>query len=497
MKPALGAIAFALTMLLASCNFNFLGDADLSVSEDALRVVESEIPGGVRYSYYDSSDTLQYYEDRYSADGRVTQSERHAANGDLRYAYLYRYDAGGNKILTAYYDSSKALRWFQAYSFAGDRLETIAEYDAASALQWSRRYAYGDGTSGPLGELVRSASFNAAGEPTAGSVYRYDGGRAFLMTAYGGVSVAAAGASVSGSAQASRSLGDFAEPTTPAYSVPAIPSDDAFAAIGVSSYACWLRDAYGETQVSLDSAWYPTRVVREDSRLPDGKDVSVTIEWDSNRRISRKKSYYGSTLAFDVAMSYTPEGYPLRASTSGAALLLPLDYALAYEAGRPVRLDVQSAGTTLQWFEYAYSGPPAPLSLEEARTVDPFAFLDGLATAGLKIRHYDGDDALVETIEFTAEGTGLRLNVYDASGVLNGYYLAAYSGDSLIASLSSYDSAGAKHWGYEYGYADAASLADAAGATLADFPELGRLSEAYITDDILDYAQGFVMDLLF
>jgi len=467
----------ALALALASCNFGFLDDADLSGTGEVLREEVTTIIGGERHAFYNTADELQYYEDHYITAAKT--------------------------MLLAYYNASNELRWYRVFTYNGETFETITEYDGADARQWSRRYEYGDGSEVPATTVINAASFAADGTPSGCAMYEFDSSdRVSFLTSYGGVSCAVAGLSVAKSASsatarsATRAIAPLKVPGEIAYAVPSIPDAAALSALGVSGYAYWNYDAFGSSELSMDKDWYPVRVARVDSRV--AKTVSMELAWSAGHRIIRKKSYYGSTLALDVSMEYTDDGYPLKASTSGAAMLLPLDYELVYAGGVPARLNVSSNGSLLQWFKYEYTGAALPTSFPAIRGIDPFALLDGLAKSSLVIEHYDGDDLLIETFTFISNPATavLKLEVENATGDSNGYYEAAYEGE-LIASLKAFNASGMEQWEYSYGYAeamdDAAALAGAVGIP-ADF---GRLAETYLTDDIQEYAKGFVMDLLF
>lgn len=476
MKSNRTALVIGLALALASCNFGFLDDADLSGAGEVLREEVTAITGGERHAFYNSADELQYYEDHYITAAKT--------------------------MLLAYYNASNELRWYRAFTYNGETFETIAEYDGADARQWSRRYQYGNGTDAPLTAIAKAASFASDGTPTGCAVYdEFDSSdRASFMTSYGGVSCAVAGLSVAKAApgvaarSTTRAIAPLKVPVAPVYAVPPIPDSPALDTLGVSGYTYWNYDSYGTSELSMDEDWYPVRVARVDSRVAE--TVSMELSWSAGHRISRKMSYYGSTLALDVSMTYNDDGYPVQASTSGAAMLLPLDYELVYENGVPARLNVSSNGSLLQWFKYEYTGAALPASLSAIRGIDPFALLDDLAESELTIEHYDGDDNRIETFEFLAAGDDFRVNVRDSDNALNGYYLASYDAGGKIASLSAYDGADSLQWNNSYSYTDlvedAVLLSKAAG--VSDF---GRLAETYLTDDVQEYAKGFVMDLLF
>jgi len=472
-------LAIGMVIALASCNFGFLDDADLSGSGEVLREEITAIAGGERHAFYDTADELQYYEDHYITAAKT--------------------------MLLANYSASNELRWYHVFTYNVDgHIETMAEYDEADVRQWSRRYEYGNGVPVPAATVVKAASFDGNGTPSGCVIYEFDpSNRVSFLTSYGGVSCAIAGLSVAKATTNTaarftpRTIAPLKMPVEILYEVPSI--DTALSTLEKSGYTYWNYDTFGTSELSMDKDWYPVRVARDDDQLE--KTVSMELAWNDSQQITRKKSYYGSTLALDVSITYNDDDYPLKVTTSGAALLLPLEYEFVYESRIPARLNVSSNGSLLQWFKYEYTGAVLPGSVSAIRGIDPFALLDDLVKSELKIFHYDGDDTLVETFEFLADDADFRVNVRAPDDSLNGYYLASYDAEGMIASLSAYDGSGLQ-WNNSYSYTDAvedatllaaAALAEA-GLTEADF---GRLAETYLTDDITEYAKGFVMDLLF
>jgi len=518
--------------LVSACTFGFLDDADLGDGEEGLHSVKTTIEGGYKIEWYNSAEVLQYYAEFYLTGELVNQMQSYSATGILRYSYLYQYDADGNKTLVAYYDSANALAWYQIFQYSGTLVSATAEYDGAGLIQWSRQYAHGTGTL--AGRVLSSASFDEDGTLDGCAVYTYNSDaepKAVSMTAYGlvpcGVSTAPAASAVPAASSASgvpvvftavtassratrsgatpRARITLVPPSPPEYVLKSMPDQSALDALGVDSYTFWQYDTHGSSELTLTDEWYPTRVSRTDDRIEEA--VSMELSWDASHRIERKKSYYGSTLALDVTMSYTDTGLPAVATTTGAAMLLPLEYALTYDGYRPTRLDVSSNGNLLQYFEYDYTNPPTlPGSVEELRTIDPFAFLEELKGATFSIHHFDGDDKLVETFSFSAAGDGLKVDVLDSTGASNGYYLVTYDASGFKASLACFGADNVQQWSYSYGYEDAvADLEDAATAAGIDLDSMGRLAETYIADAVedgtadyfIEYAKGFVMDLLF
>ncbi len=478
-----------LAAMLASCTFSFLEVGDISIPEDQLVCTITDIvPDGKMYSYSTKAGVLQYYvEHYYTAGGKEKQQQKYSSAGVLQYSYLYEYDAAGNQSFAAYYDATNTLGWYRVSTYTGALVESIREFNGANALQWTKRYSYGTDT---LAEKVLGlAAFDGSDTLTDYTQYEYTTFKNEIkpsITRVYGKTAATVKAS-------SRALVSLTRPTTPTLTIPAMPDAAAYTALGALSYTYYYYDENGESEIVMDKDWYPQKITRTDGRV--AKPVSMQLTWGTDHRISRKSSYYGTTLALDVALTYdSVSGYPTKAVTTGAMLLLPLEYEIIYDTSQiPTRLNVSSDGKLLQWFEYKYTGPSLPLTLTAIRSVDPFAMFDELVKAQLEILHYNGDNILLETFQFLADGNNIRLNVLDAAkaNAINGYYLGAYDVEGRVASLTSHSADGTQLWSNSYSYADAIKLLD------ANIPEFGRLVDTYLTNDMANYAQAFVMDMLF
>lgn len=525
--PALLALAAAAAL---GCSFAFMEDADLGEPEAEGKVVETAFDGGVRYAYYDSKNVLLKYEDSFVADGKETQRQRHAPDGAFLHAWLYAYGGDGNKTMEAFYGANAALASFSVHAWTGGKVETTAEFDAAGVVLLSRRFSYGvDGA--PAGELRASVSFGQDGKAAAGlrrDYYSAEGTPLVVLeTSFGTKpsccrAILPAGDSASaGPAPAARTTRDsraegtlspavdkksLALPADPGYAVPALPSDAELAALGASGYRLLQEDPpaakHGRTEAVFDKDWYPAKVTRWDDRLPQGREsASVALSWQAGRLV-RKTSYFGSTLALDLRIGYTAEGYPASVAASGAAMLLPLELSFKYEGSRPTQVAISSKGAPLQRFDYEYSGPTSlPASVAALRETDPFAALEALDAARLTIRHYDGGGALIESFAFSKAASGIRVDVANASGANAGRYEAIYDADGRKASLAAYGASGGEPlWSYAYGYDDALAHFKDLDANLKaqlDSSGFGRVAESYLTADVGAYAKAFLIDLLF
>jgi hypothetical protein len=510
-NPFRASIAsLALLALFASCDPN-LGGGDPSTIVEEEHIIETDIPGGTRVSYYSASDVLLRYEDHFISDGHDIQVQYYSASGLLLYTYAYAWEDGQN-VLIAYFDSQNRLSWYRAIEWAGPGLPSvIREYDAADILQWARRIEYGGGPEGDEEIMwvlygpdlsVQSAVitvFDAESRPGMETSYQAD--EALLQASAVAPAAAARSLAAGPSTGATpRDIMALTLPVPPEMPLLALPNPDAMT-IPVTGYRFWFYDAYGSTEVAFSADWFPLEAVRQDSRLGEAESASIEMEYYENGLPSRKRIYYGGVMALEASIEYDAIGFVTEVSTSGASLLLPLSYTLHYDDQHYVtRIDISSGDTLLQYFTYQYAGPVAPRSVSAARSFDPFSFLDDLLDANLTIRHYDGDNALVESFTVTAleTGYGVRVDVNKPDGSLNGYYIVGYDEDGKRVSLSAHAANGTVTWSQSYGYAQYAGLFQAAleDAFQEAVVQYGRLSELYDLSGIEEMASAFMYDLL-
>jgi hypothetical protein len=477
-------------LFLSACDFAFYDQPQNLTEEAGLHCVETQLANGagVRMSWYNSANVLQYYEDHYIQGGLTVQVQRFTAANALSYVYGYKYDSSGRKTLIAYFDATKTLQWYQAFSWTiAGNLETQREYNAANVLQWARKYSYVADVA--EGKITLAARFNGTRVLDSLTVNEYDQDGNLAKASYFGEDACsrALSPSFSGSSRPSaRALLSLTLPTVPAMptlTMPAAPADPASFSPAVTGYSFWFYDASGVSSVSFDENWIPQTLSRDDTRLIE--DINVSLSYDSLGRISRKVTQYGQETALDLTVQY--EGntlFPVGVTTTGKSLLLPLSYTLEYDANHyPVKLSVLSGGNLMHYFTYAYSGPTVPVTLEQAKSVDPFRLMDQLMSANLVIKHYDGDNALVETFTATAETNAMRVTVRRPDGTANGSYLLSYDGTSL-ASCASYSAAGAQLWSYSYDYApDISALQGQKDRILEFLPgNAQQIAEAFLYD---------------
>lgn len=496
--------AIVLLVLFMACDFAFL-DGDRTIPTGGLHYHDENFAdgGGYRRTWHDDDEVVQYYEDFFITDGLLMQHQNLDPAEALRFAYAYSYDGQRRMAVEAYYDSTAALVWYDAFSWTAEgNLEVQREYDASGALQWARRYAYA--AAEVDGRVSISAFFGPDLALRAAACNDYDphdrlskesyfgedetGQPAASARAFPAFDPASARAGRAAPAR-SRAILALALPAVPEMPALDMPADAAAIALAPSGSRYWFYDSATEalpaSSVAFDAEWYPTALFRSDPAAY--QDISVALGYDGLKRISRKRTEYGSVVALDVGIEYDGDTlFPVRVETSGSSLLMPLDYGIEYDADRrPIRVSVSSNGALLHYFTYAYSGPSVG-SVEEARSIDPFRFMDELMAANLVISHYDGDEVLIETFTASAIPEGLRVDVHTPEGVLNGYYVLAKDTEGNLVSFSSYSADGTKAWSYSYDYTLA--IAELAG-------QAERLLE-YLPEGAAEYANAFAFDLL-
>ncbi len=461
-------IALALiSALFTSCVFDFASSSKILSSADDLHCVTATSDSVQVTSYFNKTEVLQYYEESYIAGPArlIDQVQKYSASGVLESSVVYVYNPDNQAELVAYFDGTNALQWYQTYTYDTSKVAVQAEYDGSGALQWARKYSYvasGDA----IGKIETAASFSAASVLDGLSVYTFLSGsdKWNKEVSYGTNRNAVDCASVSVSLEAGAKTQDvvtshgkitLALPAKPADPALVLPADPA-AVLALSGYRFAYYDGYGSSEISLTPEWYPTTVLRTDTRL-EGRTLRVDLEYDGSNRIIGKNIFYGTTRALSVIIEYDAAGFPVKISTTGEAMMLPLEYSLTYDSHhRPQRVSISSALNLLQYFDYTYAGTALTLSASTDRSIDPFAFLDTLLTSVATVKQYDGDDKLVETFTAHSVAGGVSLEVTKPDNTFNGYFLVTLGASGKASSLASFDANGTKQAFWEFGFADAA-----------------------------------------
>lgn len=477
--------------------------------------------------YYD--DVLHSYTVRFISDATartVDQEQSYTANGTLVGIWKYHRNASGLIDVASYYGADQALSYSYAYAYdANEKVTTQAEYAASGRLEWLRRYSV-KASGSAAGELEAAASYDGSQTLVGGLRYyfidtaSYPSKKWNLEVAYGKDSGSLSGGVAAENPKACETVldslstetrVDLTLPTLDPLPSPAIPADFASAGLAVSGYRFSLDDGFGNTTVSLDSSWYPLSGTRTDSRLQ--KAVTVDVEHDAQKRVTGQSLRYGSTLALKVDVDYESESslFPVRVSTSGSSMPMPLDYQIAYGSHHEVtEISAYSHGTLVRRFAYAYSTPvTSAVTVTALRGMNPFAFMSDFLKAGVVISEYDGDGKLVETFTSAASVTGVQVTVNKptadgaAGGDLNGTFEISFDSVGNCSAIVAKGADGSTVWSKNLSSIAGMlpSLKDAAGAAFDDTVKYGTMVESLIAQSdsqtVAKIQESFVYSILF
>jgi hypothetical protein len=526
MKKAMLAL-LAIVLAFSSCSWN-LSDDDSDLSSPKVTSKTETTKDVEKVScYYD--DVLHSYTVRFISDATartVDQEQSYAADGTLLGVWKYHRNSSGLVDVAAYYGADRALSYSFAYVYdADEKITTQAEYNASGNLEWLRRYSL-KASGSAAGQLEAAASFDGSQNLVGGLRYyfidtaSYPSKKWNLEVAYGKDSGSLSGGVAAENPKAcdptletiqAESKIDLTLPSPGTIPAPAIPADFASAGLAVSGYRFFLEDGYGNTTVSLDSSWYPLSGTRTDSRLQ--KSVTVDVEHDAQMRVTSQSLHYGTTLALKVDVSYESGSslFPVRVSTSGSSMPMPLDYQIAYGSHHEVTgISAYSHGTLVRRFAYAYSTPvTSAVTVTALRGMNPFAFMSDFLKAGLVISEYDGDGKLVETFTSTASVSGVQVTVNKptadgaAGGAVNGTFEISFDSAGNCAAIVANDAQGNKVWSKDFSSIASMlpSLKNAAGGAFDDTVKYGTMVESLIAQSdsqtVAKIQESFVYSLLF
>jgi len=487
--------------------------------------------------WYDG-DALQYSDEKYILPGTekstrlIDQIQSYTAMGKLKYSYQYTYTAAGYPETMAYYDAANALKWFYAFEYVtvgtAIKLSAQYEYDAAGVLQWAKKYAWND-TGLATGELKSAVRFSQSSAIECSMNYYFlsDSKKWNMEISRGSgsasigpgntPSVYSAGAKNSDSVPSHGRL-PLLSPSIPVSPVLPVPSDLSSTGLLATGYRFQYEDTYGVSQVSLDKDWYPVLAYRTDSRI--GTDpLLVELSYDSAHRIVQKATSYGSTKALVVTVAYDKDNFPTSIGTSGAAMMLPLEYSVEYGTNHQIKkISVTSGGSLLRYFTYNYTAPTKPVVMPTSRSIDPFAFIDALLSSGVTICEFDGGDKPIEAFVSrqadpvpgaTTTGVIFDVHIENPSGAVNGSFTVTIDSSGIPVALSSKKADGTELWNREFGAQTV--LLNRVKTEITDFPvkekltgfdnSYGRLLETYLPatgeTPSAGIAKNFMYDLLF
>ena len=528
-----GLLLAVVLIAFSSCNFNFT--ADKNETAQSLRCV-TETAETVQLSKWYDGDTLKYYDEKYilpetkSTTRLIGQIQSYTDSGNLKYSYHYSYNAAGLPETVAYYDSTNALKWFYVYEYVTvgtvTRLSAQYEYDGANVLQCARKFTWTD-TGLATGELKNAVLFDESKNPKGGLSYYYlPDSKKWNMEISWGTDTASIGTGCAPSVCAAEQAalpsvanhGLIALTAPTGWTLPglAVPDDLSTSGLAASLYRFQYEDAYGVSRVSLDKDWYPASAYRTDTRM--GSDpLLVELSYDSAHRIVKKTTTYGATKALVVNIAYDADNFPTTIATSGAAMLLPLEYGVEYGTNHQIKkISVTSGGSLLRYFTYSYTAPTKTVTAPTAKSLDPFAFIDSLLSSAVTISEFDGDNKAIETFVSrqadpvagsTTTGVIFEVHKGAATGELNGSFTVTISSSGIPVALSAKKADGTELWNRDFGAQSA--LLDRAKNNISGLPaslngfnfSYGRLLETYVPSDgktpTTGIVENFVYDLLF
>jgi len=462
-------------VILSGCTLNFL-DSDDDPSE------------GGNYSVYDSQTDTKYTYDSddnllwsdvydFNASGQCILMKHLLPSGTVLWSYVYSwnndnveieayynnenelswynqfiYNSSNQVIEQANYDGTGTLQWFKSFTYttAGNELQT-ARFSSSSALEWAYDYTY-DGSD----RLTVSSAYDDSSDRIAYISYEYEGGSPFRIlkkTGYGTThrtdtfKTECAGFSFptyGGVNTTDRNTSSLSVPTAP--TAPIIPvitlTDTVFGSHQWMSL--WVYDSFGYSTVSLNSDNLPVYMKREAPDYLDDLPIEVELTYSETKVISKTTTYNNQEV---LKLEFTYNGnYLISMNTTGVSLIIPLRYDFTYDANHfPESISIYNESTMLQKFVYEYSVDTGTIT-----DLKDFAKL-GEPT----IRHYDGDNSLIESFVFDYNDVDtISVTVTNAQNIPNGSFHLVYDANDNVTSLSSYDSADNQLWKYSYSYDD-------------------------------------------
>ena len=526
----------AVAVLFSACNFGFMDKNNDGIKDPSVIKTETttfkdvEIRKVYKYASAEATaGTLQYIEQYWvetpeSDSRRVDQIQRFSASGVLEYTKIYTFtdtdtDTDTDPLLGkvesyALYGSNNKLQYFSEYEYCEvtvnaepqTRLLAQHEYTSTEPSALMRKssllFQYED-SGKAAGQIKGAAYFGPDSDPSkfieCSLWYFLPDSELWNMkvssitkpsslVAPSIMSVLEAKSGFTGVSTPTDIVGpksDIAKFGLPSAPVLAMPT---FSDLKETQYSFQYKDDKGSSVIDFNSSWYPQEVARKDSRLSE--IVRIRLVHDTKGRITSKKTFYGSTLALQIDVSYDNNSRPLEISASGAAMTLPVSLALDWNESNLLNTIIFSTGkTALQYFVFSYkegfSLPSSP-NFERLFSIDPFSLVEDLFVtlnnfmeSEVVISHYDigadhkvdsdkpeGDDTLLQTFVFSLEeDIGAKITVYKPSinaetgkkveslieANINGTYSITYT-NGLASKITASNAKGEEVWAREFGY---------------------------------------------
>lgn len=492
-----------LTLLIQGCSFDFFNSDKDSDSTGVVKRYELDSVNDIKYYYEDDVLKWKEYYD-YNDSGKCIFVKHQLMPSDTTgWSYVYTWD--NDKLITeAYFTADNELSWFNSYSYtesnitlqasysansqlqdftsfsynSSGKVELCKKYSSSSALEWAYEKEYDVSEN-----LISSSYYTTDGTRKAYITYEYDGSnREIKRTGYGTTSrtdtFSCSPNSFSfpaygGQNTTDRNTASLAAPSNPAY--PSVPSTS-FTSTVYGSHtwlSLWVYDTYGYSLATLNSNNLPIYLERSAPDYLNGKPVIIDIAYSDQNKVLSKTTNYGGSNILKLEFGYNSGGYPETLNTSGEALLIPLNYKFIYTSkNKPATIEIYNETNLLQKFVYEYSA---------GDTFDKNDLEKNIS----KITHYNGDNTLIGTYNFSYDdpSKSLTISVLDAQGSNNGKFILQYNADENLTRFASYSKDNEKLWDYRYTY---------------DSTYKKRISETNLNkDDVPEVVSSFNIETLF
>ncbi len=506
------ALFIVAALFLTACNMDFLTDTDNIDKGDECSihyVYEDSDDDGVddtKYAY-NCEDTLLWWEEyQFDDEENKIGVRRYNLNDTVKWTILGNWERG-NKTLEAYFLPSQVnsdtvsheMQWYTRFGYGTPGasvtdapVQKRANYNAEGVLQWFEACEYSSADN-----LLNKVRYTGAGTSQGDEnslegqwlyTYEYDNeGRETQEKKY------TPGEDTPPSITTPEAVVPaFPEDTPHAFSIPLpkadsltpLPEMPSFDPSSSDEWALswtlksWYHDGpeqYGSGQFSIkyDDTPKPLELSLSSDTLEG--DIRIALEYyededgDGIFLPKSKVTTYKNTEVLNLGFEYTEnsiEGLVKKVTTSGEALLIPLDYEIEYNDNKvPRKISIKKGDTTLQYFVYSYKEDSAD---GDATVIDHY--LDPLNFGGRvdKITHFDGNNNELGKYSFTYDDENEEIKIeaeeYDAEEdeySSKGYFLIELvpegnpaEGQPLKFSSYSPNSDGEieRQWYYEYAY---------------------------------------------
>ncbi len=477
-------------VFLAACTMDFLTETDDDGNNENCPVeyVYEDTDGdGIddRKSALDCEENLLWWEKYvFNADENRTGVQRYLPKGEtnnygddsIQWTKLFDWDRE-YVSLEAYFlptsttppQNDHELQWYSRFSYdISGNLLMKANYDARGQFQWFEAREYSD-----TGQVVNKARYTEAGPSSAEGEWFYtfefdDQDRETLQKKYlpGDLTTPTVTIPEAVSPQLQQgSAHAFDIPLPTSESLTPLPDTPSFGSPETQGWALtWTKKTWhrenGQFSMKYDTGNKPLELELSSEELEG--EIKIALAYDEKDRPKSKITTYQGTEVLNLGFDYTSAGLVEKVTTSGASLLVPLDYEITYDENNlPTRIDINKDDTTLQYFEYTYQSTDTdggPTIVDQY--LDPLSFGGKVAS----ITQYDGDGNQIGIYSFTYDDINEEIRIeaqeYDNESdtyLSKGYFLIKLGeengpADGKPVVFSSYNKDDERVWYYEYEY---------------------------------------------